>query len=71
MSGVSRDPCSSSYLGPFPFSEPETQNLRDLFNSIKPTPVLALSIHSALGSLLHGWAYKKDTFPDNIDEIVK
>ena len=71
VAGTSDDPCEENYLGEKPFSELETQHIRDAFQSLKPTPVLAFSIHAALNALLHGWAYKKGALQKNKDEVVK
>jgi len=43
-SGASTNPCSDTYRGAGPFSEPCTQAVRDLINSINP--VMAFSCHS-------------------------
>jgi len=42
--GASTDPCSDTYRGSGPFSEPCTQAVRDLVNSINPS--MAFSCHS-------------------------
>lgn len=43
---------------------------RDYFLSLDPVPELTLSFHSAADMLLYPFGYARDTFPDNVDEIV-
>ena len=71
VSGVSKNPCKESYLGPSAFSEPETRNIRDFFSSLDPVPVFSMAIHSALNAFLYGMAYKEGVFPPNKDETVQ
>ncbi|KAJ6647129.1 Zinc carboxypeptidase A 1 [Pseudolycoriella hygida] len=44
--GASNNPCSDTYAGPNPFSEPETRAIRDFYGTIASRTRLFLSIHS-------------------------
>ncbi|KAK6963594.1 Multifunctional pyrimidine synthesis protein CAD, partial [Biomphalaria glabrata] len=55
--GISRTCTSDIYCGEAPFSEPETANMRDLFNSLIDTAVAYLSVHSFSQFLLVPWGY--------------
>ncbi|CAL1545982.1 unnamed protein product [Lymnaea stagnalis] len=55
--GISRTCSSDIYLGEAPFSEPETANLRDLFESIIGEVVAYMSVHSYSQFLLVPWGY--------------
>ena len=61
--GSSPDPSSEIYRGPSPFSEPETQAMRELCDSIKP--VIALNYHSYSNLLLFPWGYDTYYTPDD------
>lgn len=64
---TSSDPCSDIYTGPKPFSEPETQALRDL---VKKTKGLAahIDVHSFSQLVLGRWSYS-DELPPNVEEV--
>lgn len=51
--GSSADPCNLNYAGPAPYSEPETQALRDFLAPLKDKIDLYLPLHS-FGQLLLG-----------------
>lgn len=53
--GSSGDPCSETYRGETPFSEPETQAVRDLALAVHPA--IAFSIHSVAGRYLNPYGY--------------
>ena len=53
--GSSPDPASVLYRGPYGFSEPETQAVRDLCNSREFS--VALSYHSYGELIIHPWGY--------------
>ena len=57
------DPNSEIYKGPSPFSEPETQALRNLVLSHNFT--YALSYHSGAEVILYPWGYTFATTPNN------
>jgi carboxypeptidase T len=56
-SGASHSPSSSTYCGPYAFSEPEVQALRDLINDGDHQFLYALNYHSYGEYLLYPWAY--------------
>ncbi|XP_059172957.1 carboxypeptidase B-like [Physella acuta] len=55
--GISTNCASDIYPGTGPFSEPETANIRDLFESIYSNVVAYLSVHSYSQFLLVPWGY--------------
>ena len=61
--GSSGDPTSETYRGTAPFSEPETQAIRDFTNSknFKTT----LNYHTYSNLLLYPWGYVNTPTPDN------
>ncbi|HMN97230.1 MAG TPA: M14 family metallocarboxypeptidase [Phycisphaerales bacterium] len=58
-SGSSGNPASETYRGPAPFSEPETQVLRDFFLAT-PSIVGTIDYHSFSQLLLYPWAHTVD-----------
>lgn len=52
---TSSDPCSLVYKGPTPFSEPETQAVRDLVGARQFD--LLISLHSYSDLILYPWSY--------------
>jgi len=44
--GASKNPCSSGYAGPYPFSEPETKALADFYQTIASSVKIYLNFHS-------------------------
>ncbi len=60
--GSSPNPSSETYRGTEPFSEPETQNLRDW--AIERNFVVTLYIHSASNLILWPWGYDGFYTPD-------
>lgn len=67
--GVSFDPCSQVYLGPAPFSEKETQNIRDAVLAEGGRIKIYLSWHSYSQLLLVPWGYTTD-LPTDYQELV-
>ncbi len=59
--GASTNPCSQTYLGTAPFSEPETQIMRDFF--LQHDFELALNHHSFKNAMLHAYAGTTITNP--------
>lgn len=55
--GSSPIPCAQNYQGPRPFSEKETQALRDLMLSVQDRAVMYLTIHSYGRYLLTPWGH--------------
>ena len=60
--GSSGNPSSETYRGPYAFSEPETQAVRDLVLGSDFRAIL--SYHSYGQLILHPWGYTKDPAPD-------
>lgn len=58
--GASKYECVNTFSGPRPFSEPETQAVRDLLVGKNDTVKFYLSLHSYGRMLLYPWGYKKD-----------
>jgi len=44
--GASKNPCSSGYAGPYPFSEPETKALADFYQTFASSVKLYLDFHA-------------------------
>ncbi len=62
--GSSPNPWSETYRGTAPFSEPETQALRNFLESGRSVRI-ALNYHTSGDLLLYPWGYEYDTFtPD-------
>jgi carboxypeptidase T len=55
--GASHNPNSYTYCGPSPFSEPETQAIRDLINDDDHQFAYTLNYHSSGRAMLYPWAY--------------
>ncbi len=60
--GSSADPCNLTYRGEGPYSEPETQAIRDLVRE-QDFDIL-VSLHSWGDEVLYPWAHTWDTAPD-------
>jgi len=65
--GSSENPNSGIYRGTAPFSEPETQAIRDLFPQHDFQALL--SYHSYSQVILYPWGYKRDASPD--ENLIK
>jgi hypothetical protein len=61
-SGSSGDTWSETYRGPAPFSEPETQAVRDFLQ--QTTPKALVTYHSYSQLVLYSWGYTYDPAPD-------
>ncbi len=61
--GSSPDPTSAIYRGPSPFSEPETEAIRELTDSVEP--VIALNYHSYGNDLLFPYGYDEVYTPED------
>lgn len=44
--GASNNPCSDTYAGPTPFSEPETAAMRDFYGTIASRVRIFISLHA-------------------------
>ncbi|RKY63579.1 MAG: hypothetical protein DRQ02_12475 [Candidatus Latescibacterota bacterium] len=62
-SGSSNDPSSDIYRGPYPFSEPETQALRDFINTVNPR--IVINYHTYSNLILFPWGYENIPTPDD------
>ncbi len=62
--GSSGNVCDDTYRGTAPFSEPETQGLRDFFIS-RPQIVATIDFHSYSQLILSPWGYTNQLPPDN------
>jgi len=62
-SGSSGDPSSDTYRGPFPFSEPETQILRDFYIA-HPNILASIDFHSYSQLILSPWGWTLGLAPD-------
>ncbi len=69
--GASSEPCQLTYRGDAPFSEPETQAVRQLIREQKFD--LIISLHSYGDLILYPWAYTWHPAPDfeNLDALAK
>jgi carboxypeptidase T len=66
--GTSTNPSSNVYCGPEPFSEPETQLVRDL--ALAHEFVAAISYHSYGEMVLYPWGYSFDVQPPD-EELLR
>lgn len=60
--GASTWPAGATYQGPAPFSETETQALRDWLLRVRPAILLAY--HSPLAAVIWPWGHTADAAPD-------
>ncbi|GMS83541.1 hypothetical protein PENTCL1PPCAC_5716, partial [Pristionchus entomophagus] len=67
--GSSRYICSEIFHGPFAFSEPETQAIRDLFLSLKGRIRAYVTLHSYSQLFIHSYSHREKAFPREIDDI--
>ncbi|XP_041638062.1 carboxypeptidase B2-like [Cheilinus undulatus] len=65
--GASHNPCTSTYCGTSPESEPESKAVADFLRSHKDTIQLYLSIHSYSQLLLFPYAYKEEQAENHND----
>ncbi len=65
--GSSHDPSSEVYCGEFPFSEPETQAIRDLV--LARDFEIALDFHSYGELVMWPWGYTTEVTPDDADLV--
>ena len=65
--GTSDDTSSYNYCGEYPFSEPETQAIRDL--ALNHSFAVALDIHTFSDLVMWPWGYTTDLPPDNEDLV--
>lgn len=65
--GTSHDPSSIVYCGEHPFSEPETQAIRDL--ALNHSFSVAIDFHTFSDLVAWPWGYTSDLPPDNEDLV--
>ena len=53
-----------------PFSEAETQNIRDYVLNLNPVPILTLALHSAAEVIMFPYGYTTSEHPVNAKELV-
>ncbi|XP_026742272.1 carboxypeptidase B-like [Trichoplusia ni] len=77
VSGISHDPChKETFAGPRPFSEPETQMVRNVMMDNKKNMKLYVSLHSYGQYLVYPWGYTGEILPkewkrlDNMARVV-
>jgi carboxypeptidase T len=69
MGGSSRDTSDDTYMGPAPFSEPETQAMRDFVEAHLNAKIL-LSFHTYSELILYPWGHKYGDVEDSRDAQV-
>jgi len=62
--GSSGDTFSETYRGPSPFSEPESQVVRDFLQQV--TPKALISYHNYSQLVLYPWGYTNSPAPDKV-----
>ncbi|KAH8293121.1 hypothetical protein KR044_005422 [Drosophila immigrans] len=67
--GASAEPCSETFAGESPFSEPEMKALSEYLTSIKDKFDVYLSFHSYGQWLLSPYGHTKDAVPENYDDL--
>ncbi|EFN75265.1 carboxypeptidase B [Harpegnathos saltator] len=65
--GTSKDVCRETYSGAAPFSEPETDAIRNFFEASSANFKAYLSFHSYGQYVLYPWGYDRRVPPDYID----
>jgi len=68
--GASNNPCNEIYMGPQPFSEPESQAIRDYVDKIRGNTKVAISVHAYGNVLIYPWGYKHVVHPDS-DKLAR
>lgn len=65
--GASDNSCSDTYMGPKPFSEPETAALSKAMRAVKNMKLM-VSLHSYGQTLLYPWGFTAEP-PSNIEDL--
>jgi murein tripeptide amidase MpaA len=71
VAGASTNPCSETYAGRAPFSEPETKAVSDYILTISSRTKLYIAMHSYSQLLLSPWGYTSALPPNNADLVAK
>ena len=66
--GASSKPCSNTYHGCGPFSEPETAAIQNFLLAHQSNLKFTNDVHSALNMVLLPWSYKNQRTPDYDDQ---
>jgi len=67
--GTSNNGCSEIYLGPTPFSEIESQNVRDAILSVASQAKCYLTFHSYGQNMVIPWSYETTELPVDYDDL--
>jgi len=68
--GASQNPCSETYAGPEPFSEPETKALSDFIGSLDHPINIFLAFHSYGHYVLYPYGHTVDP-ADNVEDLME
>lgn len=66
--GASADPCSITYAGPSPFSEPEVKIVGDIMTENVDRTKLYISLHSSGSVVLYPWGHN-GSLPENGEDL--
>lgn len=67
--GASSNPCSETFAGAAPWSEPETKALSEYLTKIKDEFSVYISFHSYGQWLLSPYGHIKDVYPENYNDL--
>lgn len=68
--GASQNPCSETYAGPSPFSEPETIALSNFIGSLGHAVDIYLAFHSYGHYILYPYGHTIEP-ADNVEQLVR
>lgn len=68
--GASSDPCSNTFAGHFPFSEPEAKAVGDFITNIQDTFDVYFTLHSYGQLMMAPWGYSFEEPPDYAEMIL-
>ncbi|XP_034669016.1 zinc carboxypeptidase [Drosophila subobscura] len=69
--GASSNPCSETFAGDVPGSEPEAKALTEYLKTIENEFSVYISFHSYGQYLLSPYGHTKEEFPDNYDDLLE
>lgn len=67
--GASQNPCSETYAGPTPFSEPEAKALSDFIGSLEQNINIFLAFHSYGHYILYPYGHTIEPV-ENVENLV-
>jgi len=70
IQGSSVEPCSSTFRGPFAFSESETRHISDFIKGHNNVIKAVVTLHSFAQMILYPYNYEIGKYPLNNDEQV-